>query len=88
MGKSIKKPIVKDRGMKKLYHKVCRRRNRTKLLSQIKFNVESDKDQEIEQLNNKSIINDYDYCDYILNFEDEIHKKNYYSHELRKYTRK
>lgn len=55
MSRSYKKPIYKDKG-NILYNRICRRRNK-QLIRQGK-----------EPLDNRSIVNDYDICDFKVDY--------------------
>ena len=66
MGKSKKKAIVKDVGhMKDIYWQVHRRTNKQILKNAVEIGAE-----EIEFLQPKELIDDYDYVDIIWDFEN------------------
>ena len=66
MGKSRKKAIVKDVGhMKDIYWQVHRRTNKQILKNAVEIGAE-----EIEFLQPKELIDDYDYVDMIWDFEN------------------
>ena len=66
MGKSKKKAIVKDVGhMKDVYWQVHRRTNKQILKNAVEIGAE-----EIEFLQPKELVNDYDYVDLIWDFEN------------------
>ena len=66
MGKSRKKAIVKDVGhMKDIYWQVHRRTNKKILKNAVEIGAE-----EIEFLQPKELIDDYDYVDMIWDFEN------------------
>ena len=66
MGKSRKKAIVKDVGhMKDVYWQIHRRTNK-----QILKNAVENGAEEIEFLQPKELVNDYDYVDLIWDFEN------------------
>ena len=66
MGKSKKKAIVKDIGhMKDIYWQVHRRTNKQILKNAVEIGAE-----EIEFLQPKELIDDYDYVDIIWDFEN------------------
>ena len=67
MGKSYKKPIIKDKGMKSIYHRLCKRAIKNYIKSH-KHELD-DLDFEFVIPNFKSIVNDYTYCDYIIDYE-------------------
>lgn len=71
MSRSYKLPIFKDKGIKNLYHRIVKRRIRNYLKSNF-FNLR-DKDFHYNAPNPKTIVNDYNYCDYVF---DERWKKN------------
>lgn len=71
MGKSRKRPIYKDKGIaKRKYNSIVRSNINQKIREAVNKSTELD---ELVLPNPKSIINDYDYCDYIidLRFEDD-----------------
>ena len=66
MGKSKKKAIVKDVGhMKDIYWQIHRRTNKQILKNAVEIGAE-----EIEFLQPKELIDDYDYVDIIWDFEN------------------
>ena len=66
MGKSRKKAIVKDVGhMKDIYWQIHRRTNKQILKNAVEIGAE-----EIEFLQPKELIDDYDYVDVIWDFEN------------------
>ena len=66
MGKSRKKAIVKDVGhMKDIYWQIHRRTNKQILKNAVEIGAE-----EIEFLQPKELVNDYDYVDLIWDFEN------------------
>ena len=66
MGKSKKKAIVKDVGhMKDIYWQIHRRTNKQILKNAVEIGAE-----EIEFLQPKELVNDYDYVDLIWDFEN------------------
>ena len=66
MGKSRKKAIVKDVGhMKDIYWQIHRRTNKQILKNAVEIGAE-----EIEFLQPKELIDDYDYVDIIWDFEN------------------
>lgn len=69
MSRSRKKAIIKDRGSKKTYHKVVRS-NVNQVVRESKKLEDLD---EVEIPDEKTIINDYDYCDRILDLEHGEH---------------
>lgn len=64
MSRSKRKAIVKDKGLKCLYHKTCRR----VIKQSIKRFLKEDPDI-IAIPNPKEIMNDYDYSDYTIDYE-------------------
>lgn len=70
MSRSVKRPIYKDKGIgKRFYHRTIRRVQKQAIRL----------GQDIPD--KRTIINDYDYCDYIFNYE--IYKNSngiWYSH--------
>lgn len=62
MSRSYKKAILKDKGMKKTYWRTVRR-----VINQAVKNSLTNPDIIIPIP--KQIINDYDYCDYIIDYE-------------------
>ena len=77
MSRSQKKPIIKDKGYKKIYHRICKRNVRNYL------NSHKDDLENIIIPNFKSIVNDYDYCDYKIDLR--FKNKN---NQFNKYKRK
>lgn len=77
MGKSYRKPIIKDRprNTKKSteYWRKVRR-----VTKQAVSKLESDEDFDVDIPNPKTIVNDYDYSDYkyISNEDDEFYEKS------------
>ena len=70
MGKSKKKAIVKDVGhMKDIYWQVHRRTNK-----QILKNAVDNGEEEVEFLQPKELINDYDYMYWFFNMEYAINE--------------
>jgi hypothetical protein len=70
MGKSKKKAIAKDVGItKKAYYKISRKTINQTLHELPK--LEDIEEYELEDF--KSIVNDYDYCDYVFDAEN-IHR--------------
>ena len=66
MGKSKKKAIVKDVGhMKDIYWQIHRRTNK-----QILKNAVDSGEEEVEFIQPKELINDYDYSDWIFDCEN------------------
>lgn len=67
MSRSRKKAIYKDRGSKNIYHKVIRSN-----INQVVREAKKLEDpEEIEIPDGKTIINDYDYCDYSIDAEHD-----------------
>jgi len=67
MSRSKKKAIYKDKGLKKTYHKVVRS-NVNQVVRESKKLEDLD---EVEIPDEKTIINDYDYCDYSIDAEHD-----------------
>ena len=91
MSRSRKKAIFKDKGIgRKAYHRIVRRHNGTILRTKIKSNILLDDIEiELDLKNSKSIVNDYNYCDYKTNWEQNITLKNLLTkEELKKCQRK
>ena len=87
----VKKAIFKDKGIgRKAYHCIVRRHNGTILRTKIKSNILLDDIEiELDLKNSKSIVNDYNYCDYKTNWEQNITLKNLLTkEELKKWQRK
>lgn len=87
----VKKPFFKDKGIgRKAYHRIVRRHNGTILRTKIKSNILLDDIEiELDLKNSKSIVNDYNYCDYKTNWEQNITLKNLLTkEELKKWQRK
>lgn len=84
MGKSKKKAIVKDVGHKKdIYWQVHRRTNKQILKNAVEIGAE-----EIEFLQPKELINDYDYSDWTFDFENiDNESPNRIANQI-KYSRK
>ena len=91
MSRSYKKAIFKDKGIgSRAYHRIIRRHNGTILRTKIKTNIVLD-DIEIEfdLKDSKSIVNDYNYCDYKTNWEQNIALRSILTkEELKKWQRK
>lgn len=65
MSRSRKRPIVKDKGIcGSIYNRKYRTRNKAKLSSII----HKDAEEVFDDIN--SIVNQYDICDYIMDFRD------------------
>ena len=91
MSRSRKKAIFKDKGIgKRTYHRIVRRHNGTILRTKIKSNILLDDIEiELDLKDSKSIVNDYNYCDYKTNWEQNITLKNLLTkEELKKWQRK
>ena len=76
MSRSYKKAIIKDRGLKKLYHRSIRRTYKQK----IRIYLCSINMQDIEDIvlpSSKILFNDYDYCDYVIDYE-HIRSSSYF----------
>ena len=71
MSRSRKKAIFKDKGIgSRAYHRIIRRHNGTILRTKIKTNtLLDDIEIELDLKDSKSIVNDYNYCDYKTNWE-------------------
>lgn len=79
MGKSTRKAIYKDKGCKKTYHKTCR----SVIHQQVR---EIDKLNDVDGFeisNEKTIIDDYNYSDYKLDYEHKF-KDDKYVEKLRR----
>lgn len=84
MGKSRKKAIVKDVGhMKDIYWQIHRRTNK-----QILKNAVENGAEEVEFLQPKELINDYDYVDIIWDFEYNYQCTDSNITTIKKYRRK
>lgn len=84
MGKSRKKAIVKDVGhMKDVYWQIHRRTNK-----QILKNAVENGAEEIEFLQPKELVNDYDYVDIIWDFEHNYQCTDSNITTIKKYRRK
>lgn len=84
MGKSRKKAIVKDVGhMKDIYWQVHRRTNK-----QILKNAVENGAEEIEFLQPKELVNDYDYSDFTIDMEYLPQESEYGKANQIKYSRK
>ena len=93
MYRSRKKAIFKDKGIgKRAYHRIIRRHNGTILRTKIKSNIlldDIDIEIELDLKDSKSIVNDYNYCDYKTNWEQNIALRNILTkEELKKWQRK
>ena len=93
MSRSRKKAIFKDKGIgKRAYHRIIRRHNGTILRTKIKSNIlldDIDIEIELDLKDSKSIVNDYNYCDYKTNWEQNIALRNILTKEkLKKWQRK
>lgn len=91
MSCSYKKAIFKDKGIgKRTYHRIIRRHNGTILRTKIKSNtLLDDIEIELDLKDSKSIVNDYNYCDYKTNWEQNIALRNILTkEELKKWQRK
>ena len=67
MSRSYKKAIIKDKGFKDIYHKICRR----VIKQHVKKFIKNDSDSIILP-DEKEIVNDYDYSDYKIDYEYNI----------------
>ena len=84
MGKSRKKAIVKDVGhMKDVYWQVHRRTNK-----QILKNAVENGAEEIEFLQPKELVNDYDYSDFTIDMEHQYSDSSNKEGNQKKYRRK
>lgn len=84
MGKSKKKAIVKDVGhMKDIYWQIHRRTNKQILKNAVEIGAE-----EVEFLQPKELINDYDYVDIIWDFEYNYQCTDSNITTIKKYRRK
>ena len=84
MGKSRKKAIVKDVGhMKDVYWQIHRRTNK-----QILKNAVENGAEEIEFLQPKELVNDYDYSDFTIDMEYLPQESEYSKENQIKYRRK
>lgn len=92
MSRSYKKAIFKDKRIgKRAYHRIVRRHNGTILRTKIKSNTPllDDIEIELDLKDSKSIVNDYNYCDYKTNWEQNIALRNILTkEELKKWQRK
>ena len=91
MSRSYKKAIFKDKGIgSRAYHRIIRRHNGTILRTKIKTNIVLyDIEIELDLKDSKSIVNDYNYCDYKTNWEQNIALRNILTkEELKKWQRK
>ena len=91
MSRSYKKAIFKDKGIgSRAYHRIIRRNNGTILRTKIKTNIVLDDIEiELDLKDSKSIVNDYNYCDYKTNWEQNIALRNILTkEELKKWQRK
>jgi hypothetical protein len=64
MSRSYKLAIKKDRGLKSYYWKKIRR-----ITKQIVKSLSFDNADDIYIPNPKEVMNDYDYCDYVIDYE-------------------
>jgi len=91
MSRSYKKPIIKDNGVgHKLYRKAVRGSQKNYIRSNMDKLVN---DEDFEIPDGKNIINDYDYCDYKIDYEYKISPSKYCSEDdiiegRKKYKRK
>ena len=86
-----KKAIFKDKGIgKRTYHCIVRWHNGSLLRTKIKTNtLLDDIEIELDLKDSKSIVNDYNYCDYKTNWEQNIALRNILTKEkLKKWQRK
>ena len=91
MSRSYRKAIFKDKGIgSRAYHRIIRRHNGTILRTKIKTNIVLDDIEiELDLKDRKSIVNDYNYCDYKTNWEQNIALRNILTkEELKKWQRK
>ena len=91
MSRSYRKAIFKDKGIgKRIYHRSIRRHNGTILRTKIKTDtLLDDIEIELDLKDSKSIVNDYNYCDYKTNWEQNIALRNILTkEELKKWQRK
>ena len=91
MSRSYRKAIFKDKGIgKRAYYRIIRRHNGTILRTKIKSNtLLDDIEIELDLKDSKSIVNDYNYCDYKTNWEQNIALRNILTkEELKKWQRK
>ena len=102
MGKSYKKSIIKDKGERN-YNKIVRRVNKSivndfKRESTSLYAIDGEESENAENYwekpdleskikNPKTIVNDYDYCDYIIDYEYTI-KGEKYKENREKFKRK
>lgn len=90
MSRSRKKAIYKDKGFrKKDYWKTVRRVHKViiqKHKSDFIYDYHGDFGKEFNLPNPKSIVNDYDYCDYIYNMETiTLGELKIYTHLTKEY---
>lgn len=64
MSRSYKKAIYKDKGLKDIYWKSIRRTTNQKVKELLKNEID-----EVFLPDPKSLINDYNYCDYTIDYE-------------------
>ena len=91
MSRSYKKAIFKDKRIgKRAYHHIVRRHNGTILRTKIKSNtLLDDIEIELDLKDRNSIVNDYNYCDYKTNWQQNIALRNILTKEkLKKWQRK
>ena len=91
MSRSYKKAIFKDKGIgSRAYHRIVRWHNGTILRTKIKTNIVlEDIEIELDLKDSKSIVNDYNYCDYKTNWDQNIALRNILTkEELKKWQRK
>ena len=91
MSRSKKKPILKDRGLSTSEYWKPVRREWKQSLSKIPRNMEltclfyypeiKDFIESIEFRNPKAIRNDWDYCDWITDFEHDYYTNHWYSYQ-------
>ena len=91
MSRSYRKAIFKDTGIgQRIDHRIIRRHNGTILRTKIKTDtLLDDIEIELDLKDSKSIVNDYNYCDYKTNWEQNIALRNILTkEELKKWQRK
>jgi len=91
MSRSYRKAIFKDKGIgSRAYHRIIRRHNGTILRTKIRTNIVLDDIEiELDLKDSKAIVNDYNYCDYKTNWEQNIALRNILTkEELKKWQRK
>ena len=94
MSRSRKRPIIKDVGfMKRDYWKVIRRVHKQEIKKHHHEFMYLGWEDDFVLTNPKSIINDYDYCDWISDMESitekQLNKYTFLNKEyIKKYTRK